>query len=185
MQAVLLTQITRRVRVPSGLAAPDLWLRTRFNHTGSAECLNHASPASNITEQNTYVGSYEPAPYVLPGLAARIARTPGDALLLARVASMLLSLAFISAAVWLLWDKRRATSLIGPALAVTPTVLFTSAVVSPSAVEISSSVCAFAATTALWRRPDSRAAVLALGASTLALRWVVPSGRSGFCACSG
>jgi hypothetical protein len=82
---------------------------------------------------------------------------------------MLLSLAFILLGVGLLWDQPYTSSLAGALIAVTPMVIFTSAVVSPSGAEVASSLCFVAAIIRLWRDPTAVGAALALGLSGFVL----------------
>lgn len=162
-QAAFLHEITRSVAIPATLASPDAWFCTVIDHDASAACLDRRSPAPPPTRQATYVGSYEPYPYLLMGLATHLGGDPVAALLWARVANMVVAIVLLIAALWLLWDGLDLTSLMGFVLAATPMVVFTSAVVSPSGAEVSSSLCVTAAILRAWRRPGDRAATVALG----------------------
>jgi hypothetical protein len=82
---------------------------------------------------------------------------------------MAVSLAFIFLGVLLLWDPPHTTSLVGLIVAVTPMVIFTSAVISPSGAEVASALCLIAALIRLWRDPLAAGAAYALGASGFVL----------------
>jgi hypothetical protein len=139
---------------------------TRFDVRGPATCLDGPRLPSGRTE-NSYVGTYQPYLYVPAGLAIRVASTPGTALRLARAATLAIALLLLIAAVWLLWvPEAGATSLLGIVAALTPMVVFVSAVLSPSGPEIAGAVCFSAALLRLGREaPPPPWLWVALGAS--------------------
>lgn len=137
------------------------------------------SGANRLLE--TYVASYPPFAYLLPGLAMRVARDPVTALLAGRLASLVISLALIGAAVLALYERRRPRYLLGLISAVSPVVLFTAGSLSNSGVEVAAAVCFFAcllrvvrndAAGWVWVAAGISGAVLAI-ARDLGPAWVV------------
>ena len=87
------------------------------------------------------MGTYQPYLYIPAGLAIRVADSPYTAGL-GRAATLLVSLALLIAAVWLLWSPRAGSlSLVGLAVAVTPMVVFVASVLSPTGPEVAAAVC--------------------------------------------
>lgn len=176
-QAVLLAQITRSVAVPAGLAAPDTWFCTVQDHTSSAQCLGDSKPPRGIGRQVTYVGSYQPYAYALAAPLTRLAATPVTALYLARLGYLLIALPLLLLAVIVIHEPGSPATMLGVTLALTPMVLFTSAAVSPSAVEVAGAICLWAAIVRLWRRPgDAALAVVAIAISVFAISISRPLG---------
>ena len=138
---------TRWVRVPARLAP------TEFAQS------DIPSPT-----QPTYVGTYQPFMYLLPGLVTRLAGQPLAALLLARLVTALICLALLGTAAWLLATPARGgLSLVGLLLAVTPLVVFLTSVVSASGFEICAGICVFAAVLRIARsEPPPRTVFVAL-----------------------
>lgn len=169
LQAAFVKGFNRRVTMPSGLAAPAAWFCTAADHQASGECTGQPDTGAYALAQPTYVGSYAPYPYILPGLATHLGQDSRAALFWARAADLVLSLALLIGGLWLLWDGGSATSLAGALLAVTPMVIFTSAVLSSSAAELASAFSVAAAVIRLWRQPTSRAGLAALGAAGFVL----------------
>lgn len=141
LQAAFVKGFNRAVTMPAGLAAPSAWFCTAANHHASGECTRQPDSAPPSLTQPTYVGSYAPYPYVLPGLATHLGTDARAALLWARIADTVLSMAFLAAGLWLLWDGESAVSVAGAAIAVTPMVIFTSTVLSSSTAELASGFC--------------------------------------------
>ena len=115
------------------------------------------------------VGTLEPVPYVLPGLATRLTSDPARALQYLRLTSAAMSLALLALAVGAMWPKEHDSplALAGIILATSPMVLFVGASPSPSAVEVTAGLAFFAVLLRLIRAPDPAADRwwLALGAS--------------------
>ncbi|GAC1331640.1 MAG: hypothetical protein NVSMB17_09870 [Candidatus Dormibacteria bacterium] len=133
---------TRGMRVPAGLEPPPSWLCTVADHRASAACSVAASARRGREPRlaPSYVAGYIPVVYALPGLLARPASTPGVALLLARAGMAFAAVALLSLAVFALWLPSRPGSLTGILVAASPMVVFNSAVLSPSAVEIPAAI---------------------------------------------
>jgi len=160
-------QRTRRdFEVPPGLIDPRFGCTAgRTEVTGA--CLDAPAPPNRERRVSSYVGTYQPYLYVPPGLAIRAADTPSRAMWLGRLALLLPSLALLGAAVLLLCTPAApGLSLLGVALAVTPMVLFVTAMLGPSGPEIAAAVCLAAALLRLGRaEPPPRWIWLALGGS--------------------
>jgi len=111
----------------------------------------------------TPTGNYQPLPYCLPGLFAHLGRNPFAADWLGRCAAGLTCWSFLVLAVVLLWDGSP-FSLIGFFAAVSPMVLFISACLTPSGLEIAAGIAFAAALIRLCRDDAVRGLVwLALG----------------------
>ena len=130
-------QAARAVRVPAGMAPPSAGCYV-FAPTKPATCIARQKPPPTPTVQATPVGTYQPLPYVLPALAAKLTSSPTTALYLGRVLSALLCSALLCSA--LLYDGAP-MSLLGPLLAVTPMVLFSASLLNGSGLEIAAAVC--------------------------------------------
>ena len=160
-------QRTRRdFQVPPALIDPRFGCTAgRTDVTGA--CLHDPSPPNHQRVLSSYVGTYQPYLYVLPGLAVRAAESPSSAIWLGRLAVLIPSLALLVAAVFLVWTPSApGISLLGLALAVTPMVLFLTSMLSPSGLEIAAAVCFVAALARLVRgQPPPSFLWVALGAS--------------------
>jgi Predicted membrane protein (DUF2142) len=132
-------QLLRRVEVPAGLD-PAPFNCVRSDPRASADCQDHARPTPTPTAALTDVGPYQPVPYVVPGLIARLGDRATGADRLARIGGLAINLALLAIAVALLGE----TAPLGLALAVTPMVLFLGASVTSSGFEVAAGV-AFAA----------------------------------------
>ena len=131
--------------MPAELAGPQLGCTTMGREVTGA-CLDRPSDVPPRDELGTYIGTYQPFVYVPIGLAARAGQGAEGAVRLGRAGALALSLGLLILAVWLLWDPRSpATSLAGFVAAVTPMVVFTASVLSPSGPEIAAAVCFAAA----------------------------------------
>lgn len=145
---------TRVVEVPAELA-PDL-----FNCSSQMRrnwgCPDAEVPAEPEVDRNTWVGTYPPYVYVVPGLLMGFMDTAVDALLAGRLASMLVSLGLLCLAVLSAYDPEApGTSAIGPMLAVTPMVVFVSSTLTSSGPEIAAGASLVAGLLSLTRR-DSK-----------------------------
>ncbi|MDQ6884652.1 MAG: DUF2142 domain-containing protein [Candidatus Dormibacteraeota bacterium] len=128
--------------------------------------------------QPSYVGTYQPFMYLLPGLATRLARDPITAVILARLVTALICLALIATAAWLLWLPGRAgLPLTGLTLAITPLVVFLAGVVSASGFEICAGICTVAAVIRLARpQAPTRAVFIAFASAGVVLALSRPLG---------
>ncbi|MDQ6711117.1 MAG: DUF2142 domain-containing protein [Candidatus Dormibacteraeota bacterium] len=150
------------------------WLRVPANLVPAGFTLGNATSPT----QPSYVGTYQPFMYLLPGLATRLAPDPITAVLLARLITALICLGLLATAAWLLWVPGRAgLPLIGLLLAITPLVVFLSAVVSASGFEICAGICTVAAVIRIARpHPPTRAVLIAVAMSGVVLALSRPLG---------
>jgi hypothetical protein len=136
-------------------------------------CLDRGRTTPTPTEQSTYVGTYQPYVYVLPGLAMRAADRPTMALRLGRIANAALSLGLLALGALVLWERSLgAIALAGFVVAVTPIVVFFASILNSSGPELSSAVCFAACLLRLTRSPDQPGwiwAVAAVSGAVLAL----------------
>lgn len=184
-QLPLATQLTRRVTIPAALE-PDSAGCTAFN-PAPATCAYHpGAPGAQWGHGSTaytYLGTYQPFVYVLPGIAMHAATTPLRAFIIGRLTFGAIALLLIAAGSFLCFEiAPRRVMLVGLAVAITPMVVFTSATVSASSTEIAAGVAAFGAVLHLaYGGARTRLAwvSLAVGGATLAVSrtlgplWVV------------
>lgn len=161
---------TRAVEVPAGLS-PDGLQCSAGRPERSAACQDGARPSGAVTQGFTTVGTAQPTAYLAPGLAARLAGDPVAAMQLGRGAGALLALGLIWAAVALVWDRSwRMASMVGLAIAITPTAVFLVASVTASGLEVVAAVCFFAGLLRVTRQPPPATWTwAALGVSGVAL----------------
>ena len=137
-----MAQAAREVEVPARLIPPNAGCYV-FDRDASAACIDdfEAPVDPDPTVAVTLVGTYQPLPYLLPAVAFKAADSPIPALRLGRLAGVLLALSLLALAVAAAWDARApGLSLLGPALAVTPMVLFCSAILNGSSLEITAGI---------------------------------------------
>ena len=136
-QLAWLDQNTRLVTVPPELSPTGIGCTSGLPLV-TAACQNEVVPPLDTVDMVTPVGVYLPLPYLLPGLASKFARDAVQANYAGRLASALPAMVMIALAAFLTWrpDDRRRIWLVGLSVAVTPMVVFTSSVLSPSGLEI-------------------------------------------------
>jgi hypothetical protein len=165
----------RLVAVPRGLAAPPSWYCIGYDD--SVVGCRPPDDRSGATRQTTYVGSFPPFWYVVPGLAMRAGQSPIAALILGRLAGLLLAWLLVLAAVLALWEPGSPLSLLGILAAITVNGVATMATLNPSGVEIASAICVTACLIRLWRAGRGSAALwAALAVSGFALATSRPLG---------
>lgn len=141
---------TRVVEVPAQLSA-DLLNCSRETKRDWG-CPEVEVPAQDRVSLNTWVGTYPPFVYILPGFFMAFAETAVDALLVGRLASMMLSLILVALAALALHDGRApGLSALGLMLAVTPMVIFAGASLTSSGPEIAAGACLAAGLLSLTR----------------------------------
>ena len=119
-----INQAARAIDIPAGLAPDGLPCSPSLDAGVSAGCVK-TLPSPPAGARDTYVGTYQPYLYVLPGILARAASNAPQGILLARVAGALTSLLLLGAAAALLWSPGGGgLSLVGLVVATTPMVLF-------------------------------------------------------------
>lgn len=119
---------TRRYDLPARVAArrspsgEAIFSCFAVRTTESAACTGQ--PTGPVVDRS-YVGVYPPMPYVVPGVAARAAGGPVGGLLRARLASGAVCLVVLAACLWGVRHREApALSLLGLAVALSPTVLY-------------------------------------------------------------
>lgn len=147
-------EITFEVRVPGGKGPPEpgCYVNDRDVDAG---CLDRQRPPAEEVETTTPVGNYQPLPYLLPGLAIRLADSPGPALRLARAVNALLVLLLLYLALRMVWSPDAGPiSLLGLVVAVTPMAVYSGSVLNGSGPEIAGAI-AFACAALRLRRDAS------------------------------
>ncbi len=168
-----INKAARVVQVPANLA-PDFFACSIFQPDRSAACLNTApDPPAHRVPRLTYVGTYEPFVYLLPGLVMARAGDAVQALALGRTISGGISLGLLVLAVLVLWRPGAgALPLVGLVVAVTPMVVFLVSGFAPSGPELAGAVCLSAVVWRLARSEPPTALVwvaLALAGTTVAV----------------
>jgi Predicted membrane protein (DUF2142) len=173
----LVHQLTRRVTIPANLE-PDTAGCTAGTPDVAATCIN-VSPATTDTRWGTgtvaytYLGTYQPFVYAVPGLAMRTAATALGAFIIGRLAFGAIALALIALGAFLCLEiGSRRLVLVGVLAAVTPMVVFTSATISAGSSEIAAGVAVTGAVLHLGyggRRKRLAWAALAIGGAVLAV----------------
>jgi len=150
---------TRLVRVAQRLS-PEALNCNRFNPRLRWQCPEKIPLNKPAGTFKTWVGTYSPYLYVLPGLAMKLASSTVPAMYMGRAAFFLICLALLGLAAWSLWDPRSgAASQLGLVLAVTPTVVFVGSSLSPSGPEIFGGICFFACLLRLTRAEPTPALI--------------------------
>jgi hypothetical protein len=137
-----MAQAATEVVIPARLVPPDAGCYVFVRDT-SAACLDDFEPPvdPDPTVAVTLVGTYQPLPYLLPAVAAKAVDSPVEVVRLGRLVSAVLALSLLALAVAAAWDRRApGLSLLGPALAVTPMVIFCSAILNGSSLEITGGI---------------------------------------------
>jgi Predicted membrane protein (DUF2142) len=184
-QLPLATRLTRRVTIPADLE-PDNAGCTAFNPAPATCAYLPGAPGAQWGHgptAYTYLGTYQPFVYVLPGIAMHAATTPLRAFLIGRLTFGAIALVLIAAGGFLCFEiAPRRSVLVGLLAGLTPMVVFTSVTVSASSTEIAAGVAVFGAVLHLaYGGTRKRLAwmTLALGGATLAVSrtlgplWVV------------
>lgn len=106
-------------------------------------CPDPPSPSAGTEDLVTWVATYPPYIYVVPGLSMALAGETGavdgavEALVVGRLGSMAMVLALVAAAIFLLYDRRVLwLSHLGLMAAITPMVVFVGSSLSSSGPEI-------------------------------------------------
>ena len=167
-------QLTRRVTIPARLE-PDKAGCTAFTPAPATCLAADASVNSRWGKGSTaytYLGTYQPFVYVLPGFAMQLAATPLQAFIIGRLAFGTIALLLIGVGALLCFGiAPRRAMLVGVLASLSPMVLFISFTVSASSSEIAGGVAASGAVLHLaYGGPRRRLAwlTLALGGAFLA-----------------
>ena len=163
-------QTARAVRVPAGLAP-----RANCGHadlTRAPTCVADRQANPRPVTVGTSTGTYEPLPYVLPGLGMWLANDSLVALWLGRLVMALQALALVVPAVWLLGRHYGPGALAGMAAALTPMAVSLFASLNPSGTAVAAGVALVAGVAVLPR--TGRAGWLLVAAAA----FVLPVSRS-------
>ncbi|HYO00057.1 MAG TPA: DUF2142 domain-containing protein [Actinomycetota bacterium] len=160
---------SRVVKLPGSLSPEVFECRSEVDRVEPCEA--GMPPPSSPVGLSTYVGTYPPALYVVPGVAMRLADDPVAAARLGRLAGALLSILFIGLAALVLWNPATGwRSLLGLVAVATPMVVYTASTLSPSGPEAASALCFFACILRIARTRAAGTTVwVALGLSGLTL----------------
>lgn len=157
LQQEAMASTSRAVIVPPGLS-PDAYSCELLEPAISAACTDNAPENPTSVRQFSYVGTYQPLPFLLPALVLRADGHAAGALRLARLATLAIWLALLAVTIWALWDESfGAPSLVGIILALTPMVVYLGASMSDSSTEIMASLAFFAVLVRLGRESEHRA----------------------------
>src|SRR4051812_9427941 len=165
-QQAWVRQLLRRVEVPSGLD-PAPFNCVRADPRASAACEDAAHATTRRTAALTDVGPYQPLPYVVPGLAARLGHRATSADRRARLGGLAVNGALVVVATAFAGD-----AILGLALALTPMALFLMASTTSSGFEVAAGLAFAAAVIRVARgeQPSRRdRALLAVAGGALAL----------------
>lgn len=160
------------VEVPQYIAWTHAQTCTAFDATVTAACmLEPPGDDDVIVDSTTTAGRYNPVYYVLVGWPSLIFGD-GTGIYAMRIVSGMLSSVFLAltAVVIASW-RGRALPVIAFGAAVTPMVLFLNGSVNPNGLEITATLAAFVAVTAVVARPDP--ALLVQRASIVAVAGVL------------
>ena len=172
-------QTSRTFTLPDRLVPPPTLVCVAFHPERSAACQYDwgITSSDGWSDQISYVGTYQPYLYALPGVFARAGRSFRTGILLGRFATALVCVFLLVVAAAMLWHPTNDTfSLIGMMVAITPMALFMFASVNTSGPEIAGGVCLTAGLLALsrsdppprtyWLGAAAGGAMLALGRAT-------------------
>ncbi len=158
-------QNTRRVSIPAG-KTPQ-WFSCSADANTPALCLTGPPRSAPAAKYEIPTGNYEPFPYLLPALVARVPAAPNTIALGMRAVKALLVLTLLLVAFLVLWEPgARSLPALGLVVAITPMVVFLGSTVNPSGLEIAAAIAFFACLLRVRRKePPGRALWVALGAS--------------------
>lgn len=141
-----LDEISRAVTIPGRLAPPDAGCYIRDPRV-PATCVDESGePPSGTIGAVTYVGDYQPLPYLLPAALTHIGGRAAAADRFGRLGILLPSIALLALAVALLWDPvTGGASLLGAVVAVTPMALYCAGSLTGSGIEIAAGISLLAA----------------------------------------
>jgi len=170
----------RSYRMPARLVPPPSARCYSSDPDRTADCQDWRSPTGDLGAEvltNTHVGTYSPFPYVVTGLAMQGADDFRSAARRGRLASLIVCTIFVGWAA-VLARRRGALALAGLVLAAMPAVVFLSASLNTSGIEITSAMCFWSALLVLAREPGRGPAVAwgAVGVAGAALALTRPLG---------
>lgn len=144
---------SRMVSLPERLS-PEVF-GCRGEPARVAPCTFKPPEPEKQVQLSSYVATYPPTSYVIPGLLMRAARTTDGALYLGRSGVAFLSVVLLALAVTVLWSRSRPwLSVLGLAAAASPMVVFLSSSLSSSGVEAAAGISFFACLLRLTRHAE-------------------------------
>ena len=166
-----INSVTRSFEVPRAASFGTIATCNAFQTEEPSTCIdrgleNRAAGDESMSREKTHVGSYQPAPYVPIGLAARAGGSSGHAaVVLGRLVVAAVSFGLIALAGAALWSAAwRSWSALGLTVAVSPMVVFLGASLSPNGMEVAGGLAVSAGVIAVSRTAEpSRIAWAALG----------------------
>ena len=163
-----INSVTRSFEVPRRATFGTIATCNAFQPEKPSTCVDSglARRGAGYSREKTHTGSYQPAPYLAIGSAARFGGAASGAVRAGRLVVGAVSLYLIALAAASLWSAAwRRWSLVGLMVAVSPMVVFLSASLSPSGMEIAGGIAMSAGALAISRSADPRRlAWVALGA---------------------
>lgn len=160
----------RAVTVPARLNPPNV------------PCLDGKHNVSGSCVEETDSGNYPPLPYLLPAVGLGVSHDSATAIWLARVGSALPAIAFLLLALALVWGGT-GWSVLGFLAAISPAVLWVSAIMNPSGMQIAACLAFMAALIRILRAPADAPAwkwvaltasgVVAMNAGGIGLEFVI------------
>lgn len=165
-----INSVTRSFSVPRSATFGTIATCNAFRPEQPSTCIPEQAAERDepgLSREKTHVGSYQPAPYVPIGLAARAA--PGTelspAVIAGRLVVALLATGLLALAAASLWSAAwRSWSFLGMLAGVTPMVVFLGGSLSPNGLEVAGGVAMAAGAIRVARNASPpRAAWLALG----------------------
>lgn len=174
---------SRSFLIPAGLTPGRFTCYNEaFLITSPATCTQRVAQNPHQARQVSYVGTYPPYVFAVPGFVMARMSDSLTALYVGRTVLGVITAALLAIAVWASWSGRvGASSLLGLALAVSPMVLFLGTSIGANGVEAVGALAAFSVVLRS-ARPDPPgwlwpAGFLAIGLSVLArptgLLWLV------------
>ena len=165
-----INSVTRSFEVPRVATFGTIATCNAFRPEQPSTCIDQSlarRAGDRPSREKTHVGSYQPAPYVPIGLAARMGGPGADGAVIAgRLVVAGISFGLIALAATSLWSAAwRGWSTLGLTVAVTPMVVFLGASLSPNGMEVAGGLAMTAGALAIARTAQPRrAAWAALGA---------------------
>ncbi|HUR48092.1 MAG TPA: DUF2142 domain-containing protein [Acidimicrobiales bacterium] len=168
-QLLWINSVTRSFEVPRAATFGTIATCNAFRPEQPSTCITsrlRQRASGRDSMERTHTGSYQPAPYLPIGLAARLGGAAPGAVIAGRLVVAAVSLSLIALAAASLWSAAwRRWSALGLTVALSPMVIFLSASLSPSGMEIAGGVAASAGAIAISRSTERRRiAWVALGA---------------------
>lgn len=137
---------SRSFAIPAGLT-PDRFscYNEAFTVKQPTTCVDRVAQDPRAQRRLSYVGTYQPFVYAVPGVVMAHMPDALSALYAGRAVLALLALVLLGGAVMSAWDSRTgALSLVGVLLAGSPMVLFLSATLGANGLEVTGALCVYA-----------------------------------------